>query len=96
MEGSERESGAGRRAGECGAACDELEQGGFDQGDGGVGSDERAALGRDADEGVVKGVQDEGGNGDAAEDAGGGGAVVVVVGALEAGVEGGDFFVEVA
>ena len=48
------------------------------------------------DEGVVDGVEDEGGDGDVLKDAGGGGAVVVVVGTGEAGVEGGDAVIEVA
>ena len=69
---------------------------GLEEGDVGVGDDLCAALGGDADEGVVERVEDEGGDGDAVEDAGGGGAVVVVVGAGEAGVEGGDAVVEVA
>ncbi len=69
---------------------------GFDERDAGVGGDDGAAGGRDADEGVVERVEDERGDGDAGEDAGGGGAEVVVLRALEAGVEGGDALVEVA
>ena len=69
---------------------------GFDEGDVGIGEDGSAGLGDEADEGVVEGVEDQGGDVDTAEDAGGGGAVVVVVRAGEAGVEGGDAVVELA
>ena len=69
---------------------------GFDEGNVGVGEDSGAGGGGDADERVVERVEDEGGDGDAVDDASGGGAVVVVVGRGEAGVEGGDALVEVA
>ena len=69
---------------------------GFEEGDVGVGGDGGAGFGGEADEGVVAGVEDEGGDGDFVEDAGGGGFVVVVGCGAEAGVEGGDAVVEVA
>ena len=84
---------AGIGAGEEGAVSAVL---GFEEGDVGVGADGGAGFGGEADEGVVEGVEDEGGDADAVEDAGGGGTLVVVVGAVEAGVEGGDAVIELA
>jgi len=69
---------------------------GFEEGDVGVGGDGGAGFGGEADEGVVAGVEQEGGDGDFVEDAGGGGFVVVVGRGAEARVEGGDAIVEVA
>lgn len=66
------------------------------EGDVGVGEDGGAGLRGEADEGIIQGVEDESGDGDAVQDTGGGGAEVVVVRAGEAGVEGGDAVVEVA
>ena len=60
----------------------------------GVCVDGVAALGDEADEWVVQGMQDQRGNGDAIKDACGGGAVVVIVGAGKAGVQRGDAIVE--
>ena len=69
---------------------------GFEEGDVRVGFDDGACLGGEADEGVVAGVDEERGDGDAIEHARGGGAVVVVVCGLKAGVECGDAVVELA
>ena len=70
--------------------------GGFDEGDVGIVVNLVAGFGSDTDEGIVEGVEDEGGDGDALENACCGGAVVVVVRSLKAGVGGGDAVVEVA
>src|SRR6266851_8042260 len=69
---------------------------GFDVGDVGVREDGGAALGEEAQEGVVRRVEDERGDSDAIENAGSGGVVVVVVSAGEAGVQRGDAIVELA
>ena len=68
----------------------------FQQLNAGVRGDGCAGWGCEANEGVVAGVEDEGRDSDAMEDACGRGSMVVVVGVAEAGVEGGDFVVEVA
>ena len=84
-------AGGGVRLGEEGAVASVL---GFDEGDVGIGGDRFVGLGGDADEGVVEGVEDQRGDGDAVQHARGGGAGVVVFGAGEAGVERGDAVVE--
>src|SRR5215469_11123462 len=69
---------------------------GFEQRDVRVGLDDGKGFGQEADEGVVTGVNEQRGDGDAIEDARCGGAKVVVVGGLEARVERGDAVIEVA
>ena len=69
---------------------------GLDKMDVGVGQQAGAGLGQDADEGVVLGVEDEGGDGDAVNDTGAGDAIVVVVGVSEAAIAGDDLVVEFA
>lgn len=69
---------------------------GFNKGDARIGEETGAGLGQNANKGVVLGMEDEGGNGNAVDDTGRGGAVIVVVGALETPVTGENFVVELA
>ena len=68
----------------------------LDQSDVGIGGDGLAGIGGEADEGIVEGVQDQSGHGDAMEDSGGSGAVVVIVRTGKTGIERGDAIVELA
>ena len=61
-----------------------------------VGEDEGAGLGREADEGIVCGREDERGHRDLVDDAGAGGAVVIVVGGAEIAISGNDLLIELA
>jgi hypothetical protein len=62
----------------------------------GIGEDSLAGFGREADEGIVLGEEDERGNSYAVDDTRAGGAVVVVVCIAEAAVGSDDFLVEFA
>src|SRR5258706_7599602 len=69
---------------------------GLDESDIGIGGELGARFVAEADERIVRRVQDERGDGDVFEDARGAGAGVVIVGAGEAGVGRGDLVVEAA
>ena len=69
---------------------------GFDKVDVRVGVDAGAGFGKDANEGIVLGMEDERGDSDTVEDAGGGGAVVVIGRVEESAIAGDDLVIEFA